>query len=109
MAQLQLTYIKNKLNEKLISLIDMSDYIKKNEEERKKACLSRSYAAYSLVSLASASEEETAQAIVDGFNDNGIDAIYYEEHKNTLWLVQSKWIESGNGEPKTGEKLLKKP
>ncbi|MEH2083023.1 MAG: AIPR family protein [Nostoc sp.] len=103
MAQLQLTHIKNKLNEKLISLIDMLDYIKKNEEERKKACLSRSYAAYSLVSLASASEEEAAQAIVDGFNDNGIDAIYYEEYKNTLWLVQSKWIESGNGEPKTGE------
>ncbi|WP_375470533.1 hypothetical protein [uncultured Nostoc sp.] len=48
MAQLQLIHIKNKLNEKLINLIDMSDYVKKTEEERKKACLSRSYAAYSL-------------------------------------------------------------
>ncbi|MBD2296016.1 AIPR family protein [Anabaena sphaerica FACHB-251] len=103
MAKLQLTHIKNKLSEKLTDLIDMSDYVKKSEEERKKACLSRSYAAYTLVSLASATEEEAAKAIVDGYRDNGIDAIYYEEQENILWLVQSKWIESGNGEPETGE------
>jgi hypothetical protein len=103
MAKLQLTHIKNKLSEKLTDLIDMSDYVKKPEEERKKACLSRSYAAYTLVSLASATEQEAAQAIVDGFTDNGIDAIYYEEQENILWLVQSKWIESGDGEPDTGD------
>jgi len=103
MARLQLVRIKKKLEENLVNLIDMSDYAKKTQQEKEKASLSRSYTAYSLVSLASAKEEEASQAIVDGFDDNGIDAIYYEEKESSLWLVQGKWIESGNGEPETGE------
>jgi len=103
MVKVQLGRIKNKLNENLVNLIDMSDYANKTQEDKKKACLSRSYTAYSLVSLASAKEEEASQAIVDGFDDNGIDAIYYEEKESILWLVQGKWIESGDGEPGTGE------
>jgi hypothetical protein len=79
MVKVQLRRIKNKLNENLANLIDMSDYANKRQEDKDKACLSRSYTAYSLVSLASAKEEEASQAIVDGFDDNGIDAIYYQE------------------------------
>ncbi len=103
MARLQLVRIKKKLEENLVNLIDMSDYANKTQQDKEKACLSRSYTAYSLVSLASAKEEEASQAIVDGFDDNGIDAIYYEEKESILWLVQGKWIESGEGEPGTGE------
>ncbi|MGB3205789.1 MAG: AIPR family protein [Crinalium sp.] len=103
MVKIQISRIKRKLDSQLTSFIDMSDFANKSEEEKQKACLSRSYAAYSLVSLASAKEEEAAQAIVDGFKDNGIDAIYYEEEKNILWLVQAKWFESGNGEPGAAE------
>jgi hypothetical protein len=103
MVKLQLTHIKVKLNESLTNLIDMSDYDNKPESEKQKACLSRSYGAYSLMSLASADAEVATQAIVDGYGDNGIDAIYYDENEKNLWLVQSKWIESGNGEPETGE------
>jgi len=40
---------------------------------------------------------------VDGYDDNGIDAILFEKNQNILWLVQSKWIEKGNGEPETGD------
>lgn len=109
MVKLQLTHIKNELYKTLKSLIDISDYQKKPESEIQKVCLSRSYAAYSLMMLASAEPEIAAQGIVDGSKDNGIDAIYYDENEKILWLVQSKWIESGNGEPETGDvhKLLK--
>ena len=103
MVKLQLVRIKKKLEENLVNLIEMSDYDTKKQQDKEKACLSRSYTAYSLVSLASAKEEEASQAIVDGFDDNGIDAIYYEEKESILWLVQGKWIESGDGEPGTGE------
>jgi len=103
MVSVQLRRIKKKLEENLVNLIDMSDSATRQPKDKEKACLSRSYTAYSLVSLASAKEEEASQAIVDGFKDNGIDAIYYEEKESILWLVQGKWIESGNGEPETGE------
>ncbi|MFN6469966.1 MAG: AIPR family protein [Nostoc sp. SerVER01] len=103
MVKLQLTHIKNKLSETLTGLIDISDYQNKPESERQKVFLSRSYAAYSLMSLTSAEPEIAAQAIVDGYKDNGIDAIYYDESEKTFWIVQSKWIESGNGEPDTGD------
>jgi len=103
MVSVQLRRIKKKLEENLVNLIDMSDSATRQPKDKEKACLSRSYTAYSLVSLASAKEEEASQAIVDGFDDNGIDAIYYEEKESILWLVQGKWIESGDGEPGTGE------
>jgi len=103
MVSVQLRRIKKKLEENLVNLIDMSDSATRQPKDKEKACLSRSYTAYSLVSLASAKEEEASQAIVDGFKDNGIDAIYYEEKETILWLVQGKWIESGDGEPGAGE------
>ncbi|MEH1968990.1 AIPR family protein [Nostoc sp.] len=103
MVKLQLTHIKNKLNETLTGLIDISDHLNKPEPEKQKVLLSRSYAAYSLMSLASVEPEIAAQAVVDGYSDNGIDAIYYDESEKIFWIVQSKWIESGNGEPDTGE------
>ncbi|BAY30589.1 hypothetical protein NIES2107_24340 [Nostoc carneum NIES-2107] len=103
MVKLQITHIKRKLNETFKSVIDLSDCQQKPEAEREKVFLSRSYAAYSLMSLASAEPEISAQAIVDGYRDNGIDAIYYDENEKVFWIVQSKWMESGNGEPDTGE------
>jgi hypothetical protein len=48
MVKLQLTHIKNKLNEILTGLIDISDHHNKPETEKQKVLLSRSYAAYML-------------------------------------------------------------
>ncbi|WP_193194387.1 hypothetical protein [Nostoc sp. MG11] len=103
MVKLQLTHIKNKLYETLTGLIDIADHQNKPDAEKQKVLLSRGYAAYSLMSLASVEPEIAAQAIVDGYRDNGIDAIYYDESEKIFWIVQSKWIESGNGEPDSGE------
>jgi len=64
---------------------------------------SRALAAYALHINASASIEESANAITDGYNDNGIDAIFYDNQQNLLYLVQSKMIDEGAGEPDTGE------
>lgn len=54
MVKLQITHIKRKLNETFKGLMDLSDSQHKPEAEREKVFLSRSYAAYSLMSLASA-------------------------------------------------------
>jgi hypothetical protein len=46
---------------------------------------------------------EAAAAVTDGGNDNGLDAIHYDARARRLYLVQSKWIHSGNGEPENGD------
>ncbi|PSM46655.1 abortive phage infection protein, partial [Chroococcidiopsis sp. CCALA 051] len=100
---LQLRQVKNQLTRTLTQLIDLSDMSNKSQDDREKIRLSRSYAAYSLISLASVETNIALDAIVDGYKDNGIDAIFYDEDENILWLAQAKWINSGKGEPDTGE------
>ena len=100
---LQLRHVENKLKNEIAPQIDVSDMSQKSPKEQEKARLSRSYAAYSLISLGNVAIETAIDAIVDSYDDNGIDAVYYDENKNILWLVQSKWISSGSGEPQTDD------
>lgn len=60
-------------------------------------------AAYSLHILASVPVDDAAKAVTDSYDDNGIDSVFYDEQQNTLYLVQSKMIDEGNGEPDTGD------
>ncbi|AMV32140.1 AIPR protein [Pirellula sp. SH-Sr6A] len=75
----------------------------KTEQERENNFLSRSLAAFSVHKLSGCTLDEAASSIVDGGGDGGIDAVYYSPISNTLWLVQSKFIENGRGEPDLGE------
>ncbi|AOW98988.1 hypothetical protein BJP34_05595 [Moorena producens PAL-8-15-08-1] len=84
-------------------IIDMSDYETKKENEKQLAFKSRALAAYSLHILADARPSQAAQAVVDGYDDNGIDALLFQKKQNTLWLVQSKWIQNGKNTPKAAE------
>lgn len=72
-------------------------------EEREKNFLSRALAAFAIHKLSGCTLDEAAQAVVDGGGDGGIDAVYYSPASNTLWLVQSKYMESGRGEPSLGD------
>lgn len=35
--------------------------------------------------------------MTDGYDDNGLDAIYFDRQSRNLWLVQSKFIDNGTG------------
>lgn len=83
--------------------IDMSDYGTKKQNEKQIAFKSRALAAYSLYIMADISSDQAAESIVDGFDDNGIDALFFQKNQNTLWLVQSKWIQSGQKSPPAAE------
>ncbi len=63
---------------------------------------SRALAAYIVHHLTLCSPDEAAKSIVDGGNDNGLDAIFFHEPEETLYIVQSKWIKDGKGEPDNG-------
>ncbi|HFK5573691.1 abortive phage infection protein [Elizabethkingia anophelis] len=101
MSRLHVTHIKAKLLEIYTDIIDVSEA--RSEEEKENLFLTRAYAAYTLQILAEIDETLASTAITDSFDDNGIDAIYFDKRNKELWLLQSKWIKNGNGEPDSGE------
>ncbi len=95
--------IKTHLNKTFQGKIDLNDLANKAEEDRQKNFLSRALCSYALTIVAAATVEDAGNAITDGFDDNGIDAIYFDNQSKDLWLVQSKFIESGSGGVDTGD------
>lgn len=59
-------------------------------EQHEKNRLSRSLAAFAIANLADLTPAQAANSIINGENDNGIDAIYFDRMKNWLLLVQAK-------------------
>ena len=64
--------------------------------------LSKAIAAFVLHEAAGASIEEAVAASIDGGLDHGIDSVLITNDQ-TIWLVQSKYKESGSGEPELGD------
>lgn len=56
--------------------------------------LSRAFSAFALHKLLGLTPQSAAAAVVDDFQDKGIDAIYYDAASETLYLVQTKLKES---------------
>lgn len=98
MSKLIVNRIKNYLDKTFKGKIDLSD-IKPStsEDDKQKNFLSRALAAYALTIEAIVDADIAGASVTDGFDDNGIDAIYYDRSAKTLWLIQSKYIESGIG------------
>lgn len=71
-------------------------------EERERNFLSRALAAFTIQNLAGCSAKEASSGVVDGGGDGGIDAVYYAAAAEILWVVQSKFMASGRGEPDLG-------
>lgn len=59
-------------------------------EQHEKNRLSRSLAAFAIANLADVTLAQSANSIINGENDNGIDAVYFDRRQNLLWLVQAK-------------------
>ena len=102
MSIIHVTQIASKISELFSDKIDTTDLNNRDQEFETKL-LTRSLAAYAVFRLAGASEKEAGSSIVDGGNDNGIDAIYYSSTNKRMIIVQSKWIKKGTGEPESSE------
>lgn len=68
-----------------------------NAEAKKRNFYSKALAAYFLTQEAGATDEEAVNATIDGGLDHGIDSVYVDSTQ-TVWLVQSKYKDSGTGE-----------
>ena len=71
-------------------------------EAKKSNFLSKAIAAFVLHEEAKAPLEEAVAASIDGGFDHGIDSVYLAPDQ-TIWLVQSKYKDSGSGEPELGD------
>lgn len=101
MSIIHVNQIRKKLETLFHEHMDMSDQ-KIDTKSYTDMFLSRSLAAYTVFHLAACDAQDAANSIVDGGDDNGIDAIYYDDSEAKLYLVQSKWIHNGIGEPDNG-------
>lgn len=87
------------------SSIDAKDLAKKSKDDIKQATLSRSLTAFAMSGLSGASAIECAKFVCDGERDQGIDGCYFDESKNVLVFVQSKWHGGGTKTISKGDLL----
>ncbi|AWU92879.1 abortive phage infection protein [Azospirillum ramasamyi] len=97
MGVVQLRQIRNHLLERYVPYIDISDYEKRSQADQENAKLTRALSAFAIANEADLSPEVACTSVVDGYNDNGIDAIYYSAGEKVLYLCQSKWSNDGSG------------
>jgi hypothetical protein len=96
MSPLTITRIANVLTAQFRDVIDVSDLEKHAAEHAEPAFLSRALAALAVRKLAGEDPEVAARAVVDGYNDGGIDAIHFDAKTDSLLFVQAKWSKTGN-------------
>ncbi|RRD68161.1 abortive phage infection protein [Comamonadaceae bacterium OH2310_COT-174] len=73
-----------------------------DDTAKRRNFLSKAVAAFVLREAAGASVGEAINASIDGGDDHGIDSVFIAPD-HTIWLVQSKYIDSGKGEPELGD------
>lgn len=102
MSEIHIRHIQNILEKTFKDLIDLSDHEKDSAEHQQNHFKTRALAAFSLVHLCEIDPSKAASTIIDGFEDNGIDAVYFDKDDRVLYLVQSKWDSTGKRFPDKG-------
>jgi hypothetical protein len=96
---LELDLLCQKLDEDYASRITGTG---NNPAAQRSNFLSKAIAAFVLHEAAGATLDVAVAASIDGGNDHGIDSVFVATDQ-TIWLVQSKYKDSGTGEPELGE------
>ncbi|MCK0150776.1 AIPR family protein [Marivita sp. S6314] len=73
--------------------------ISETDAQRDVKILTRCLAAFAVYLSTGCTTSEAANSVWDGSDDNGIDAAYFDPEERQVVVVQSKWIQSGTGEP----------
>ena len=103
MSIIHVNQIKSQVTKIFADLVDLTDLVNPSEGSRENFLLTRSLVAYAIHYLSEATPEDAALAVTDAGNDNGVDAIYFDEPNKRLYLAQAKWIKNGIGEPENGD------
>ncbi|WP_084557314.1 AIPR family protein [Hamadaea tsunoensis] len=93
----QVGTIANALLKDYANLIDTSDVLNQNDDEKRRALLTRCLAALVIKDRVGCDEKVAANSITDGGQDFGIDAVGIVPGVPRLWLVQTKWNDKAEG------------
>ncbi len=98
MSIIHINQIGRKIKELFGEGLD-KESIAKSGEDYERNLRSKCLAAYGVLISTDCTIEEACSSVIDGNDDNGIDAIYYSSLKKMMVMVQSKWSADGKGEP----------
>lgn len=79
------------------------DDLKPYDTELEIKVQTRCLAAFAIQAITECTDLDAGASVVDGGEDNGLDAVFYSTAQNCLVLVQSKWIKDGKSEPDSAE------
>ncbi|MBI5142614.1 MAG: AIPR family protein [Nitrospirae bacterium] len=102
MSKVIVKQIASRLRELYATHIDTSD-LSTSDKEFETKLTTRCIAAFAAHHLGECTEVIAGKAVVDGGDDNGLDAIYYNQITKRLTIVQAKFIQDGVGEPSANE------
>lgn len=104
MSTLHLRQICNYLSQNYFSHIEFNeDESTRSEDDLESLKFTRSLVGISVSMLTGAAPLNACGSITDGYNDNGIDGIYYNDSEKCLYLIQSKYHKDGNGSIDVGD------
>ncbi|MCZ0207127.1 AIPR family protein [Streptomyces sp. UMAF16] len=92
---LHVRQLERALTEQFDGLIDMSDVDRRPNDQQRHLFLSRALAALAVHEVTGLDRKESAACVIDGFDDEGIDAIAVDADAPQVWLVQAKWSQKG--------------
>jgi hypothetical protein len=98
MSIIHINQISSKIQDLFKSHLDLSD-IGANDSQKDEKIITRCLAAFAVYNSLEVSPQQAAQSVIDGGDDNGIDAIFYSPTSKKMVIVQSKWSKDGTGEP----------
>ncbi|WP_258036267.1 AIPR family protein [Streptomyces sp. SM10] len=91
----QVRQTERAFDETYTGLIDMSDFGNRSPEQTKPAFRSRALAAHAVRLMTGWTPEQAADCVIDGGQDQGVDAIAIDEARSHIYLVQAKWSPEG--------------
>lgn len=103
MSVIHVGHIKTEILKRFGNLVDLTDVLTAPSEQKEMTRLTRSLAAFVLAELGGLDDVGAAQGVTDGTGDNGIDAVYFDPGEKNCFLVQTKWISTGNGSIEVGD------
>src|ERR1700685_1625817 len=106
MSIIQVNHIKSNCKGRFSSLIDVSDVpATASPDDKESQFLTRALTAFAIAALAKTDDTTAANAVVDGYHDDGIDGFFFDRVEHRAYLVQSKWAKSGGGSIDLGATL----
>lgn len=95
MSRLHVTQIQRRIEESVLSLVDIVDI--DGKDPTGSTMRSRGLAAFVLMKLGDVPPDVAAAGVTDEYGDNGIDGVLAITDQRRIIVVQSKWAENSNG------------